>query len=255
MHPEAPTLDLALPRRIILSDARSPRRFAFACRRVLDADWRAYFDAILISSSYEGSARVNTLDLDSPYLALVDRVLQGAEGYEVPGFASIEALNNWQRRIPVGHRRALGRALADVRPSAQQDSFRIEPEGEVAYVDAAWSSADGASIVKFERLEHVLAAPTEKQHRRYAAEASRSRVVGGSRSGQTIYHGAQQVLAALYDELVVRVDPAYRVDGRPLATREEIVREMDILHKVVAAQQVFAPEGELVPVGAEASAE
>ncbi len=252
----APLLNLDSNRWIALT-AASKTRLIFCCRRISDADWIRYFNSILISSSNEGKARVNTLDLDTPYLALVDAVLETVSGYKVAGDIAFEKLPDWKQRIPANHRRAVGKALSDVRASKPGEDFVIYPEGEKVFLDATWGSVqtgDSVSTIRFERLSHLLATPTEKQHKRYAAEASRSRVIGGSRSGQTIYSGAQQVLAALYDELVLSVDEAYRVDGKPLETREQIVREMDMLHKVVAAQQVFAPADDLA-AGSESEGE
>jgi hypothetical protein len=93
---------------------------------------------------------------------------------------------------------------------------------------------------RYKNLEHVFESPTAEQNRRYRRDDSRAQIIGGSRKGTTIFHGAQRALAALYDELIVSV-AGYAVNGVALEGREEIARHMDTYHKVAAAAQLFAP--------------
>lgn len=230
-------------RRIIVLEDRG-KTYSLYCRRIMPEDWKKYFAGIVISSEQRGRERVNVIDVNSPRLALAESVLIDAEGYKVADGRHITEIPNWQSRIPLAHRLQVGETLADVRPSRSEGELTIYPEGEEVLLDATWSAVEtvaGRRMQGFMELKHVLKTPTEAQHRRYSDEASRSRIVGGSRSSKTFYSGAQALLATLYDELVISVE-GYCVDGSPLTSREEIVREMDMLHKVMAAQELFQPQ-------------
>jgi len=242
--------DLIQPRIIILNDRG--RAYTLHCRRLKDADWLAYFDAIVIVSEQDGKSVIKTIDFASPRIPLAESVLVGAEGYKVDGGTNLTDLTDWQRKIPLSHRQRLGDALSDVRASQPhpEAEFTIYPEGEVVYLDATFGAikhvdeegATRTTMVQLNGLKHTLQTPTEKQHKRFANENSRSIVIGGSRTGKTIYRASYPLLAALYDELVISVD-GYSIDGQPLTTdREAIVKHMDMLHKVMAAQQLFQPQ-------------
>lgn len=235
-------LELNQRRVIVLSDR--DKTYSLFCRRVTPEDWRKYFDAIVITSEQRGRERVNVIDVSSPRLALAESVLIDAEGYKVADDRHITEIPSWQSRIPLAHRLQLGETLADVRPAQSEGELTIYPEGEEVLLDATWSAVETVARSRmqgFTGLKHVLKTPTEAQHRRYSDEASRSRIVGGSRSAKTYYSGAQPLLAKLYDELVISVD-GYAVDGRRLESQEQIVREMDMMHKVMAAQELFQPQ-------------
>lgn len=246
-------LDLATPRTIVLDDHQNDHQYILRCRRITENDWKQYFAGIVVSSEQSGKERVNVIDVSSARLVLAEAVLQSAEGYKVVGGAELSTLSDWKKKVPLAHRRKLGDVLVDARLSVNDSEILIYPEGEVVSLDATWSAAyhDGTdepepydpfyAMEAFLGLKHLLRTPSEEQHRRYASQSSRSRVVGGSRSGKTIYPGAQMLLATLYDELVVRVE-GYCVNGEPLADRTVIVREMDLLHKVTAAQEIFQPQ-------------
>lgn len=243
-------------RRLIVLEDRG-KTYTLICRRVTPEDWKQYFAGIVITSEQRGRERVNVIDVNSPRLALAEAVLVGAEGYKVAGNVPLTEIQNWQSRIPLAHRLQLGETLADVRPSRSEGELTIYPEGEEVLLDATWSAVltqTGPAMHGFIGLKHVLKTPSEAQHRRYSDEASRSRIVGGSRSSKTYYSGAQPLLAKLYDELVISVE-GYSVDARPLATPEEIVREMDMMHKVMAAQELFQPQTTAQLAGAHSESE
>ena len=131
--------------------------------------------------------------------------------------------------------------LADVRPSASLDEFVIRAEGEEVSLDAAWSvDEETGKMVAYAGLKHLFKTPTAAHQKRYNQAASRSVVVGGSRTGRTIYTGAQETLCDLYDELVLSVD-GYAVKGEPLAGLDQIRSYMDLHHKFTAAQELFNP--------------
>lgn len=233
-------LELNETRTIPLDDRG--KTYLLVCRRITDADWLAYFSGIVVTSQQQGKERINVIDVTTPRLALAEAVLIGASGYKVHGGGHLTELQDWQSRVPLSHRLQLGETLADVRPSTAEAELTIYPEGEEVLLDATWSAAaKEKKVLQYKGLKHILKTPSEEQHRRYSREASRSRVVGGSRSGKTIYQGAQPLLAKLYDELVISVE-GYCIDGTPLTTKDQIVREMDMLHKVMAAQELFQPQ-------------
>jgi hypothetical protein len=242
-------LDLAQPRTVVLSDRG--KTYVLHCRRVTDADWREYLMGGTVTSESNGKERFDTVETDTPFLELAERVLTGAQGYTVTGGADLTTLPNWQKKIPLAHRRMVGYTLADVGPSVAGD-LTIDPEVEVISLDATWSVADDSeSMTKYSGLQHFLKTPSEAQYRRYANESSRRRVIGGSRSGKTVYSNASMILlAAMYDELVVRVD-GYSVNGSKFEAVETIRGEMDMFHKIRAAQELFAPSSAVKLAGGE----
>jgi len=244
--------DLATERVVILKEfVKTERTYKLFCRRITEHDWQLYFAGIVVTAEQDGKTRINTIDVLTPRLALAESVLMNAEGYRVAGGAQLTEIPGWQKKIPLAHRQKLGETLANVRPSrAEDDELVIYPEGEVVLLDADFSGyqyedSEGNlrwAMRKIVGLKHVFSTPSEEQHRRYTRESSRSRVVGGSRTGKTIYQGSQPLLAKLYDELVISVE-GYAVNGVPLTNdRNAIVREMDMMHKVMAAQELFQPQ-------------
>lgn len=230
-------LDLAHPRTIVLTDRG--HRYELECRRVTDADWTQYFNGIFVSNEQHGREVIRVNDFNTPRIALAEAVLIDATGYKVDGDAALTSLPDWQKHIPLTHRLKLADVLASARP-AKTEQIVVFAEGEVVMLDATWSAV-GDSMQRFEGLKHVLKSPSEEQYRRYLRESSRSFIQGGSRTGKTIYRGAQLLLAKLYDELVVSVD-GYAFDGVKLDTSVQAVSLMDMHHKVMAAQEIFQPQ-------------
>jgi len=235
-------LELNAQRIIVLADRG--KLYTLTCRRITSHDWEKYFSGIVVTSEQRGKERINVIDVTSPRIALAESVLIDAEGYKVSGAVDLMSLPSWQTRIPLNHRQQLGETLADVRPSNAESELVIHAEGEEVLLDATWgfdAMVGAGNMQRFVGLKHILKTPTEEQHRRYSREASRSKVIGGSRNGKTVYQGAQPLLAKLYDELVLGVE-GYCIDGLALTTKDQIVREMDMLHKVMAAQELFQPQ-------------
>lgn len=236
-----PDLELSAPRRISLHDRG--HAFTITCRRIEAADWLAYFGAIAITSEQQGAQRISSMDFDTPRLLLAARVITAASGYKVEGGAEIETLPNWVERMPLSHRRQVAATLADVRPSASVEEFTIRAEGEEVTLDAAWSiDEQTGKMIAYAGMKHIFKTPTQAQQKRYNQAASRSVVVGGSRTGRTIYTGAQELLCELYDELVLSVE-GYGWHGAPLTGVGDIRNYMDAHHKFSAAQELFNPSG------------
>jgi hypothetical protein len=233
-------LELNANRIIVLTDR--DKLYTLECRRITASDWEKYFASIIVTSEQRGKERINVIDVTSPRVALAEAVLISADGYKMAKDLELMNLPNWQTRIPLSHRQQLGETLAGVR--ASEAELSIHAEAEEVLLDATWgfnAELGGGRMQRFLGLKHILKTPTEAQHKRYSAEASRSRVIGGSRSGKTIYSNASLLLAKLYDELIVGAE-GYSFNGAPLTTPDEIRREMDMSHKVMAAQEIFQPQ-------------
>jgi hypothetical protein len=250
----APLLDLAKPRTIAIEDRG--RSYKLHCRRITDRDWTEYFNKIVFSSEQKsGREQINSLDVSTPRIVLAEAGLERVEGYRVSNGGDIHQLEDWRKKVPLAHRSILGAILADARPAAQGDDLTIHAEGDEVLIDATWSAVDSpegkTTMQRFRGLKHVLKTPSDEQFRRYASQTSRSIVVGGSRGGRTIYPNSNFILAQLYDELVIAVD-GYAIGDKPLQTdREAIRREMDMLHKVIVAQEIFNPTSTAQLAGAD----
>ncbi|MBZ5703238.1 MAG: hypothetical protein LAN84_15505 [Acidobacteriia bacterium] len=209
-------------------------------RRIGAEFWNGYFSRIAVESDRTS----RTIDVSSAALWLYREAILRVAGISVRGGGNLTDLPNWQERIPMGLRlQAIG-LLSSVEASAE-DIVEIEPECEVVRLDALWND-DGAypgAMTKFEGLVHRFTPPTAAHQQRFSREISRSVIVGGSREGKTIHPVRQKVLVKFYDELILSVE-GYGVNGAPLAHRDNIVREMDLLHKVTAAAQLLSMLGE-----------
>ncbi len=217
-----PTLDsiaLDLPRKIVIK--QFGRTYAAIVSPISEPLWLKYFDGLISTAERVGKEVVQRIDATSAGIELVDSVAQFVEGYEADP--------------PLGHRLA----VANVLTSAFVPDQDMQGFGQIPLV-AIWSANEGGSMRRHKDLIHTFKEPTAEQNRRYRRDDSRSQIVGGSRKGMTVYHGAQRALAGLYDELIVSVE-GYVVNGVPLEGSEAIARHMDTYHKVAAAMQLFAP--------------
>jgi hypothetical protein len=236
----ASLLDLSRPRTFRLNGQKGS--FTLTTRRVDSKLWDAYFGALFITSEQQGKDIVKSVETEGARLLLAERSIIDAEGYKVAGDEVLTALPDWQRLLPLAHRLAVANLLTSafvVRREADADL--IYPNGTPVYLDSAWGCDDKGELQFFQGLCHTFKTPSEAQHRRYARAASRTRVLGGSRSGTTQYLGSHDTLIALYDELIVSVD-GYAVDGKPLDSVDQIRNEMDARHKFTAMYSIFTPD-------------
>jgi hypothetical protein len=231
-------IELAQPRVIVIDD----RGFSYKLTvgRISKKAWLKYFEGIHSASEHQNGELVESFDATSARVELVTKELIDAEGYA--SSTPITSIANWQEQIPLRHRLTVGGVLVSARHSAY-----IAPENaplplgvETVFLDAVWAADEHGMMREYQVLCHRFRTPSGEHQRRYARDSSRSRVIGGSRSGKTIYMGAQATLIDLYDELIESVE-GYVVNGQELIGHEAIAREMDAYHKVVAAAQLFAP--------------
>lgn len=236
------TIDLAAPRVISIEDRG--RQYSLTLRPIPARDWLAYFEGVVSMSETVDGKRVDSSDSSAARLELVEKNLIDLKGYaplpQLDGHAP--TLKDWQKQLPLSHRLAVANQLIAVEPAARawEDSEPIALGAETVYLDAVWGADDSGTMRKFSNLRHDFKTLSSEHQRRYSRDASRSRIVGGSRSGKTQWLGAQATLAALYDELIAAVD-GYSVDGQPLSDVEQIRSRMDTYHKVAAADQLFSP--------------
>jgi hypothetical protein len=241
-----PVIDLAKPRILSFKDRGVKYRFTF--NPISRETWRQYFSAIVTTSQQQGKEIVNTTETTSAKLGLVRAALSNAVGYVVPGDTALTAVPNWQDVLPIGHRLVLGDMLVATGriPATVTEGdevfapITLSLGEERVEIESTWGEDEDGNLRKYSPMVHFFKAPTPEQQRRFARDSSRSMVTGGSRAGKTVWMGAQMTLAALYDELVTRVE-GYVVDGKPLDTSEHCATYMDTFHKVVAAAQLFSP--------------
>jgi hypothetical protein len=230
-------IELKAPRIIAIEDRG--KQYLLTLARITRKQWLTYFDAIVSTSENQGGKRIDSFDSSAARLDLVESALITASGYGLPaGKTSIDQVEGWKALLPISHRLGVANALLSVSFSEPTDEDAISLGEESVYLDAVWGADENAELRKFTGLRHNFTTPTAQQQRHLARENSRSRIIGGSRGGKTLWLGAQATLAELYDELIVSVE-GYAVDGEE-PDRGAIVEFMDTYHKVCAADTLFA---------------
>jgi hypothetical protein len=237
------SIDLAQPRVIVLQGPRE-LRYELTCRRALKDDWLAYYAALTVTSQREGRDMVNVFDVDTPRRILAERLITSVKGYHVDGGQPLDSLPGWQKRLPLAHRLKAGQILSSVNVEDRFDEM-IYPGGDPVSIDAIWTAGEDGAMQRIDTLTHVVKLPSDAQQRSYTRAASRTVILGGDRAGTTVYPGCQELLASLYDELIVSVT-GYTVNGQQLGDPATIAKEMDMHHKVVVAQQIFAPRVQVI---------
>ncbi|HEY6349604.1 MAG TPA: hypothetical protein VI636_09365 [Candidatus Angelobacter sp.] len=228
-------LPLDEPRVIAVKDGKLTYKFHF--RRITADDWNQFFEGIHSSSRQEQQSQVNTIDISTPGIELVERTLVKVEGY-VSRFDT--AKPGWQQKVPPRHSGQLSWILRSVAQSEDSGESPFDPERQAVHLDAVWSqTGPGAQVAMFKGLVHYFNPPTAEDKRRYFRALSMTKVVGGSRKGTTIHPSRHRVLIEMYDRLIHSVD-GYAVSGKPLANDSALIqREMDAYHKTQAVIALF----------------
>jgi hypothetical protein len=232
------SIELRKPRTIVIEEGK--QRYTLTIGVIAKQTWLRYFEGIISISENQNGRRVDSFDSSAARLQLVESCLTDAQGYQTADGSSVTAVNDWQKLLPLRHRLAVANTLISVEASANSDDEPLTLGVESVYLDAIWSADEEGVMRKFHNLCHRFRTPSAEHQRRFSRDASRSRVIGGSRSGKTQWLGAQATLVELYDELIQSVE-GYTVDGAPPASREDIVAYMDTYHKVAAADLLFSP--------------
>jgi hypothetical protein len=227
-------IDLTADRRIVLR--QRGHEFMLRLRPVMEIDWFKYFDAIVVTAEQHGREVSRSIDHGAAGLNLVESLLVGVVGYAASNDGvSIESIPGWQSKLPIGHRLAVLDTVLNVRAVEPPDDDPFIFDREVVYLEALWGADEDGNMRMVSGLKHVFATPSAEHYRSYMNQISRSKVVGGSRSGKTIYAGAQRVLCSIYDELIKDYE-GYCVNGSPNFMSDK----MDARHKVAAAERLFA---------------
>ena len=240
-------LELAGQRQIAIKDERGkPHRFTLA--QVTRERWVKYYKSIVHTNERKGDKVFPVDDFRTAMTGLAMDVLLSADGYKLPaGVEKITELPDWKAKIPAGHRFALGQMLTRVSviaPTDEEDDFGFQTIG----LEATWNcDADGNMLLHTPLLHHFGTPSFEHEHR-YRRDSARMAVVGGGRTGKTIYYPAEETLMEIYDELIMSVE-GYTINGQPV---QDPAQDMDASHKFVAAQELFR---EPPPVKAEAKPE
>ena len=240
MENDAAVIDLSKGRVISFRDRGFTYSYTFD--RLAQKDWDSYFSSILITREQVGNEQSSVIDPQSGASELVRAKVVSVDGY-VEGFT---AQPGWKLALPVSHVRLVASLLMAV---AVDDASEgpIDPFHQEVRLRCAWSSDDPGKMKLYTGLVHRFNPVTAEHERKLNRAVSESRVVGGSRSGKTVYPARQKALLAMYDDLIESVEgyaffPA--TDDIKVAETNErylIVREMDALHKVVAVGHLFSP--------------
>lgn len=215
-------LNLDVPRTITLKTKSG--EFTYSTRRVTQKDWEQYLQGIVDQTMRVDGEFQKVYEADSAQVELADRVL----------------LNLDTSKVPFSHRLAIGTVLRSVSPL---EEFEAEiAERIVVRLGAMWP-VDGKSQV-FEGLVHRFRHPSIEDLKRYKFETSRVRVRGEGKDSVSVYPPRLAIGMKLYDELIDSVD-GYAVNGASLDGKENIVREMDGMHKAVAALHLFTRDIEV----------
>lgn len=221
--------------RVVAFSDRGKFLYTFQLRRLTAEDWEHFFNGIVVSSQTLGDTQKNIIDMNTPGLDLVQRVLTGATGYA----GEFTAKKDWQKRVPPGHIRLIAELLRDVRVSEKGGEGPIDPDRYEVELVAKWNANAQGQMLQYDGLAHRFDAPTAEHQRKYNRAMAESRVVGGTRTGTTIYVPRQKVLVDFYDELVSSVS-GYSVSQLEITSAEDAKRHMDAYHKVMAVQALFA---------------
>ena len=246
--PDTPSLlMLDEPRVLAIRDGKFTYTFNF--RRIAQPDWEHYFTDLYVASRNEGNAQLNTTDLNTAGILLLESTLT-----KVTGYAREMTTQEDFKKILARHSIPVSWMLRSVGISTVEDDKPLDCDSIEARIDALWSqTTPGDEVTLYKGLVHRFAPPALEQKKRYLRNGSISRVVGGARKGTTIYSLRNRVMLELYDQLIQSVD-GYGVAGKPLESVEQIRREMDAYHKVEAVGQLFNPmEAQPETVAAEAA--
>lgn len=208
------------------------RLYHFTLSQITPEMWLRYFDGIVSSSESRGREQVNDYDETTAMAALVRSAVLKArgQGYD-------ESAMGAGCGVRLAHCEQIGKLLARVGAAADTGDVGVVGLDE-ARLEAVWN-CDDAGVLRLHRpLLHRFATPTFDHERKFMRARGRSKVVGGSRTGKTIWMGTQRVLLELYDELIREVE-GYTSGGKTLGNTGAIVAEMDAYHKVVAGQMLF----------------
>jgi hypothetical protein len=229
-------LDLSAGR--VIAMKFGARDYTWTFRRILREDWERFFRSFDTETTTILGEQTETFEIETGMVDLARSCVAAVDGYTMPATGDFRAM------LPLGHLKAFGWTLRDVRPTPLADDAPLAlTELSEVPVDCTWSLGPDGRMQTWRGLMHRFNAPTLQQQRSFNRACATFRVLGNDRGNTTVYPARQAFMMDLYDELIVSVDTAYTANNAALSTRDEIVREMDGSHKVAAIQGLLNAGG------------
>ncbi|MBI2815455.1 MAG: hypothetical protein HYX72_00800 [Acidobacteria bacterium] len=206
------------------------------------ADWLEYETKLNRSVEVVGAHTRFDQERAEAAEAIWDRIIVRVEGYCV-GSREQETANSkelrdafpesWREQIPVLHKMAAIQLLAQVFPTAGDETevYHFDPAEVEVHLEA------GRGGKEYTGLVHTLRRPTVRQQKEFSRVVSTALYVRGSRTEKSLLPSRLREMVRFYDELVTGVR-GYSVSGQA-ATREDAVKWMDALHKQTAVAALF----------------
>lgn len=205
-------------------------------RRLRPEDWHAFFEHVVAEFCQEGNGYSQLIDREYASLVLYARAIQNVEGFSTDDGKPLREYPSWPECVPPDHRLLAAEILTHV--GIDTSVQRVSAAGKVAGLSALWTESEPGAMAKYSGLEHIFSFPTIAHRQQFLRAKNRTFVAGGSRAGTTRMTSAHPMLVKLYDELIQEVR-GYSLAGSPLQSRNDIVRDMDALHKSVAVAELF----------------
>lgn len=230
-------LPLDAPERVVVfRSAGKIRRHIF--RRVTSMDWENFFINVRMELVDAGRGDAQIVGTDTASLRLYSDAILRAEGYEMPDGRRPEEQSDWPRCVPRDHRLKVVYLLANAVNSGKEKAVVADAKGLSVRIDAFWNEGEPGAMKKYFGLVHRFRSPTALHRQRLldAGKADFMMTVAGR--GKAVLPSSHAVLVALYDELI-EAAPDYSIEGLPLGSREQIVSEMDSVHKAACINAIF----------------
>lgn len=226
-------------RRRVVSFKHADKIQSHIFRRITSADWDYFFAHVVSEIRREKGGATTMVDVESASLALYGRAIQDVEGFPTSDGRKPCELKTWPECVHQKFRiRAVKTLMAVGQSRSADDELMLEAESVTVKLTALWNAKDDGTMTSYTGLLHRFACPSAEHRRRFLRAKNRAFVAGGSRAGTTIIPSYHAVLIKLYDELIEAVE-GYGIGEEPLRDKNEIVREMDALHKSSAVGSIF----------------
>jgi hypothetical protein len=209
----------------IVSFQRSGRVLRHIFRRLTAHDFEAFYDNVEIEAGERGQTKSTDTDIAS--LVLYGRAIQRVEGYQTSDGRAPHELPGWPDCVPQGHRLTAIDVLLRNRGSIATDTLQLGADGQSASFVVARAASEPSTTNQCFAVTHHFRAPTRRLRKRFL------RAMGKLPS-------TMRVLVSLYGELIVRIE-GYSISGRELASKDEAVREVDTVHKLLAVSALLFP--------------
>jgi hypothetical protein len=233
-------IDLAQENRKLTIRSACSRRSLIITRISARAWFEHYYEKIFTILRH---GPVDAAGVEFAALNLLQEVAIGAEGYP-----RLAGMADWFSKIPIEDKSVYGDALLQVFENKELSGPTVPTLGQACVIgmEALWDTLPSGRMCFHKHLVHQFERPSKQQRERYRDASARvGRTAGVMRRGVPVSLAPEQsivarALAALYDELILRVD-GYAVNGEPLTDdREKIAANMDTFHKVRASMWLFS---------------